>query len=247
MIRALLLTALLAALGAIAWTLLTRAPQIAVLDAVGMPMAGREGAWMVALTLRNDGPPDRLLGVPGGDVGMLSGLTAPGKPLIVPGGDEAQLAMDGVHAMLLSREPAGALVPLPLLFEKAGEITTRVRLLDETAMDHGAMPGVEADPAPTVTLSVPDEIDADGFTIEVETTDILFREMPEGTAHISGEGHAHLYLNGLKLGRVYAATMGIGALSPGEYVLSVALNTHDHRPYLSGGAPVVATLEFTVP
>jgi len=246
MIRVLVFAALAAVLGAVAWLTLARAPQIAVLDAVATPVAERPGIWMVGLTMRNEGAPDRLLGV-GGEGAAFVNSTAPGLPVILPGGDEAQLAMDGAHAMLSSDAESGALVPLTLLFERAGELSTRVRLSDAPAMDHGAMPGLAADPAPTVTLTAPNGTGPDGFPIAIETADILFREVPEGTPHVPGEGHAHVYLNGLKLGRAYAATMGIGTLPPGAYRLTVAINTHDHRPYLSDGTPVTDSLAFTIP
>ncbi|TFL16933.1 hypothetical protein [Jannaschia formosa] len=246
MIRVLLLAALAAVLAAVGWLTLARAPQIALLDAVAVPVAGQPGVWTVGLTMRNEGPPDRLLGVRG-EGAAFANPAAPGLAVVLPGGDEAQLAMDGAHAMLSSDEAPGTLVPLTLLFEGGGALSTRVRLSEAQAMDHGAMPGLEADPAPTVALSAPNGTGPDGFAIALQTTGITFREVPEGTPHVPGEGHAHVYLNGLKLGRAYAATMGVGSLPPGNYRLTVALNAHDHRPYLSDGVPVTDSLEFTIP
>jgi copper(I)-binding protein len=245
MIRPFLLALMAAALGLIGWQLMREGDRIAVTDAVAVPAEGPGDLWMVEMTLANAGPPDRLLGFEG-DAARLVNAGAPGMAVVLPGGDEAQLAMDGTHGMLLSREAPGALVPLTLLFERAGRVRTRVRLSDGPIMEHGAMPGIAEEPSPTLALSVPGGVRAEGFALALKTERIAFRQVPEGTGHVAGEGHAHVYLNGLKLGRAYAETFGVGPLLPGLYRLRVVLNAHDHRPYLAGGAPVEAVLEFAV-
>jgi hypothetical protein len=38
----------------------------------------------------------------------------------------------------------------------------------------------------------------------------------------------------------------VGGLPAGEYDLTVALNSNDHRPYVSDGAPVAITYRFSL-
>tara|TARA_R110002074_G_scaffold3594_5_gene18769 strand:+ start:5876 stop:6148 length:273 start_codon:yes stop_codon:yes gene_type:complete len=63
----------------------------------------------------------------------------------------------------------------------------------------------------------------------LNTQNFTFIRAEDGAAHVPNQGHAHVYLNGLKLGRLYAETFELGALSPGKYKLSVALNSNDHK------------------
>jgi hypothetical protein len=247
MIRPLILAALAATVAVLGWLALGRGPGLTVTDALAVPADGRAGVWRLTLTMESEGPPDRLLGLLGGEA-TLVGLEGPGLALIVPGGGTAQLAMEGAHGIMLRREAPGSLVPLTLLFERAGEVAARVRLSDAPVPAHGTMEGRAEVPAPTLRLAVPAGVSTEGFTLALETEGIAFREVAEGTGHVPGEGHAHIFLNGLKLGRAYADTVGIGALPAGDYRLRVVLNGHDHRPYLNAeGAPVEAVLAFSLP
>jgi len=58
------------------------------------------------------------------------------------------------------------------------------------------------------------------------------------------EGHAHLYVNGKKIQRVYASDIHI----PGKYInkgvnqISVTLNGHDHSQWQVAGKGIISTL-----
>ena len=56
----------------------------------------------------------------------------------------------------------------------------------------------------------------------------------------AGEGHAHLYINGKKVARVYACRYELPTLVPGEHVVEVGLFTNNHRAYASEGHQVTA-------
>ena len=73
-----------------------------------------------------------------------------------------------------------------------------------------------------------------------------FVDVPMGTPHVPGTGHAHLYLNGLKLGRLYVPSARIGALPPGDHMVRVTLNANDHRAYVVDGDPVTAIAPLSV-
>lgn len=61
------------------------------------------------------------------------------------------------------------------------------------------------------------------------------------------EGHAHIYLNGEKLTRVYSEWYYIPSLPPGEHTLTVGLNANGHEALMCNGEPIEASVQVTVP
>lgn len=46
--------------------------------------------------------------------------------------------------------------------------------------------------------------------------------------HAANVGHAHLYLNGAKVARVYGTAFHLSDLPEGQHTITVTLNTNDH-------------------
>ena len=250
-----LLIPILLVLAGATWFVLqpTRPIAITVTDAEAVPMNTQGGMYMVTLNLQNSGPAATLIEVTSpeaGSIGVMNTDPGPGT-LVVPGEGAASLAMDGAHLML-SVDPGsveeGGFVPVTLRFD-GGTVSTRVRNvgLSDEGMDHSAGNGIEVTPKASVSLNATSEISAEGFQIALTLRNFDLVSVPEGTEHVSGEGHAHLYLNGLKLGRLYETSYALGGLVPGDYEFRVVLNSHDHRPYLSGGTLVEDRLRFSIP
>lgn len=121
--------------------------------------------------------------------------------------------------------------------------------------DHGGHTDTSADhmahdtltdwtgPAPALSLALTPDMDgamnlhiiADGFT---------FTPQDVNTAPVPGTGHAHVYVNGTKIGRAYGAWFQIPQIAPGD-VVRVTLNANDHTLWATAGQPVAA--EVTVP
>lgn len=122
---------------------------------------------------------------------------------------------------------------------------------DMDAADGGghshAVPFEATDPVPTVQLEVVEDAKS-GFNVHVETTDFTFApEKVNDTETESGEGHAHIYVDGEKVARLYGPWFHLGMdLEPGEHEVRVELNANDHRPYASGDAPIEATTTIVV-
>ena len=55
---------------------------------------------------------------------------------------------------------------------------------------------------------------------------------------MAGEGHAHVYVNGTKIARLYGTWMHIGSLPPGDVEVRVALSSNDHKALAVNGQPV---------
>lgn len=75
-----------------------------------------------------------------------------------------------------------------------------------------------------------------------------FRFSPENASKedVDGEGHAHVYINGTKLGRLYGNWLHIGDLPKGNVEVKVSLNANSHSALLVDGAPVEASVSVQV-
>lgn len=99
-----------------------------------------------------------------------------------------------------------------------------------------------------VSLAVTARADADGG-IDVHIATEGFRFAPEmvDQPHTPGSGHAHIYLDGVKLGRVFEPDYRIADAPPGEREVRVTLNTNDHSELVYGGKTVADAVTVTVP
>lgn len=222
------------------------ATPVTLVGAKAFAVSGQPGMYMVTLTIENAGAADELLAVmsPKADMVMLVNPHHSDHRVVVPGQGRGILAMDGAHVMLrMDGFAQGSFIPLTLTFENAGQVSTRLQNAGENEMSHNPSTGASALPAPQVSLHAIDAPDTDGFALRIAVENFTFHRAAEDAAHLTGQGHGHLYLNGLKLGRIYEPSFTIGSLPVGSHVLEIVLNTNDHRPYLDdGGVPVAARL-----
>ena len=175
-----------------------------------------------------------------------------GRPIAIPAGSKPGFASDGAHAMVAGLPPDladGAFLPLVLEFEGAGRVPVKAlvsRNTDSGAMDHSMHAGLavgEGEPVPSIALEV--KPDGDGYSVTIATQNFeFFQPEADMAPHVPGQGHGHLYLNGLKLQRMYETRARIGALPPGQHTVRVTLNTNDHKAYLVDAQPVGAEAEI---
>ena len=170
---------------------------------------------------------------------MVAGaLFSAGLP--IPAGGAPSLSMDGAHGMLTALEgeaKEGRLIPVTLRFAAAGAVSTRARIVEGGTMAHDERYEVPAgEQAPSVRIAA--EAEGEGWRVTLEVRDFAFSRDGVDGPHRPGAGHAHLYLDGLKLGRVYDTETIVGALPEGEHELRVELNTNDHRVYSVDGLAV---------
>jgi len=94
--------------------------------------------------------------------------------------------------------------------------------------------------APTLAIDLqPDP--ASGWNLRIDTTGFRFSPQNASRAHIPGEGHAHVYVNGRKVGRVYGQWVHLADMPEGDVTVEVTLNANDHRPLVVGDTPLSAT------
>ena len=100
------------------------------------------------------------------------------------------------------------------------------------------------EPTPTLAIeATPDSMG--GWNLRFATTDFRFAPEHAGGAHVAGEGHIHLHVDGVKEARVYGEWFHLPALPPGEHLISATLNTNDHREYQAGGKAAGAEASVT--
>lgn len=101
------------------------------------------------------------------------------------------------------------------------------------------------DRTPEVFLSVtPDPLG--GYNVRVQTFNFTFAPQNTGLAHRDGEGHAHLYVNGEKVTRIYGEWFYLDELPLGENTLTVSLNSNTHAPLYANGSPISATVTLAI-
>lgn len=120
---------------------------------------------------------------------------------------------------------------------------------DEGTHEHGGGTSHEALESQTpISLQVSAETDASGgVTVTIETEN--WRWAPENVdgQHKDGEGHAHIYVDGEKLGRVYGPSYYVTGLEPGRRHIRVTLNANSHDGLMVDGELIEAVTMATVP
>ena len=105
---------------------------------------------------------------------------------------------------------------------------------------HAAMHEASVD-VPGARVSVEATPDAvGGYNLHLVTGGFAFAPAAAGHAHVPGEGHAHVYVDGVKLGRLYGEWVHI----PTGGDVRVTLNANDHRTLTADGQPVEARLHL---
>ncbi|MGI9352581.1 MAG: hypothetical protein ACR2O3_13540 [Rhizobiaceae bacterium] len=117
------------------------------------------------------------------------------------------------------------------------------------SMDHGEkkheeLLAISAAVAPELNIVViPDP--KSGWNLKIDTGNFRFAPEKASTPHVSGEGHAHIYINGEKVARHYSNWFHIASLPEGENTITVSLNANDHRQLAVGEKAIEASTVVT--
>lgn len=83
-----------------------------------------------------------------------------------------------------------------------------------------------------------------GFNVRVKSKNFLWRPASASMEHVNGEGHAHVYLDGRKIMRIYDQWFHLNtyqfATRAGNQLVSIELVGNDHAPYTIHGLPIGA-------
>jgi hypothetical protein len=110
---------------------------------------------------------------------------------------------------------------------------------------HGMLPVDDWANPPTIAADIFKDPES-GWNLHVMTTNFAFNAAAAGYDNVEGEGHAHIYVNGDKLGRLYGDWYHIGGLSAGTHHVKVSLNANDHSALHRDGKELAAHVKITV-
>ena len=100
-------------------------------------------------------------------------------------------------------------------------------------------------PVPSVKLVVtPDPMQGWNVQLKVEN----FRFAPENinSKSLPTEGHAHLYVDGKKVARLYGSWYHLEKLKPGQHKITVSLNANGHEQLTYRGQPIADSVTIQV-
>ena len=98
------------------------------------------------------------------------------------------------------------------------------------------------------TMSVALNVRADqipGANVQILTEGFTLAPENVNGDHVEGEGHAHIYVDGVKISRVYTPWHHLRSLTPGEHEIRVTLNSNSHQEYTIGGTKVEAVTQYS--
>ncbi len=95
---------------------------------------------------------------------------------------------------------------------------------------------------PSVKLEILKD-SAAGWNLHLVTENFTFA--PEKVNQVANgtEGHAHVYVDGNKVARVYGPWYHLSGLTVGSHIIRVSLNANDHSEFVLNGKPIEAIVE----
>lgn len=105
--------------------------------------------------------------------------------------------------------------------------------------DHDKLLDMSGDATPGLTLDLRPEGNCT-YNLQIVTTGFRFAPEAVNSPHVAGEGHAHLYADGVKLARLYGPWFHFTAPA-GTQDIRVTLNANSHETLAIGDAPIDAT------
>ena len=82
--------------------------------------------------------------------------------------------------------------------------------------------------------------------LHIGVTNFEFAPEAVNGPHKPGTGHAHIYVNGIKIARAYGPWFHLSALPKGEHEIRVTLNANDHSQLALDDVPVEATAKLVI-
>jgi len=121
--------------------------------------------------------------------------------------------------------------------------TTHTHTAADMTHTHSMLEPIEAtgDPIPTVSLTVTAD-PVSGFNVHADVEHLEWAPEKAGLDHVDGEGHAHVYVDGEKVARIYGEWYHLTGVTAGTHTVTVTLNTNTHAPYATGGVEIADTV-----
>jgi len=118
-------------------------------------------------------------------------------------------------------------------------------MMDGKPHEHGMLTVDDWANPPTIEAEIFKDPES-GWNLHVMTTNFAFNAANAGFDNVEGEGHAHIYVNGDKLGRLYGDWYHIAGLSGGTHDVKISLNANDHSALHRDGKELAAHVTVIV-
>jgi len=106
---------------------------------------------------------------------------------------------------------------------------------------------VPAGKAPGIEIElIQDPMMSTNVNVFINTTDFTFAPDNVSADHVLGQGHAHVFIDDVKVSRSYGPWYHIPRLKPGNHTVKVTLNTNDHMEYSVNGTSIMDTETITI-
>lgn len=105
---------------------------------------------------------------------------------------------------------------------------------------HGTLEIPPGQPVPTVDLVVYEDA-VRGWNLEIRVSNFQFAPENVNETSIPTEGHAHLYINGEKVTRLYGRWYYLEHLESGRHEVTVSLNANGHEDLVYNGEAIADT------
>jgi hypothetical protein len=109
-----------------------------------------------------------------------------------------------------------------------------------TKMNHEMIDLSESENQPTVDLIIHEDPKS-GWNLQIVTTNFTFAPEYASQEHKEGQGHAHLYIDGTKITRLYGEWYHLPELTVGNHEIKVSLNANGHSEFMINGEAISDT------
>ena len=134
----------------------------------------------------------------------------------------------------LSNMPEQSAMPAGMEMENHANMNGSMSGQEAGAHSHGMLAVDDWPAKPAITATIQKTLLVVGI-LNLRTENFTYNAAAAGLENKQGEGHAHIYVNGAKLARIYGDWFHIGTLPNGHNLISVTLNANDHSSLTQNG------------
>lgn len=116
---------------------------------------------------------------------------------------------------------------------------------DHSGHSHEPLEVSQNDQILTVTLTVLKDL-MSGWNAKVVVEHFRFAPENASQDHVAGEGHEHLYVDGVKINRLYGDWYHWEKLIAGSLTVMVSLSSNDHRDLTPNGQVIAHSVSISV-
>lgn len=115
-------------------------------------------------------------------------------------------------------------------------------LTPHSSMEHGVIDITNDSVHPEIKKLTVIKDPMSGWNLLLETENFRFTPQNASNSHIPGEGHAHLYINGKKVARLYSNWFHIPNFKEDKNEIKVTLNANSHAVFMLNNSSVSKTI-----